>query len=372
MATESGRTVRVLHTESSPSLGGQELRILIEMEALSERGIESILAARPDTPIVQEARRRGLNAHEVSMRSNLHPPSMWQLAGLMRRHGIHIVNAHNSKDSWNALPVARLLGRKTVRARHIASRIRPGRINQLAYGPLADVVMTTGEGIKSILTEAGIPQQKIVSVPTGIDMQRYGGARPGTLRRDLGIPDGAPLVAQIAVLRGDRGPAYFVRAAEIALQRGCPAYFVLVGEGPARRKLEPMLAQNGLGERIKLAGFRRDVAEILAELDIYVLASRSSEGVSQGVLQAHAARVPMVTTRQLGLSEIAIDGQTALTVPQDDVEAMAGAIMELLADPARAAALAERGHTLTATHYTLAGMVDKMERLYRDLAGVPR
>lgn len=361
--------IRVLHTESSPSLGGQELRILIEMEALRERGIESVLAARPDTPILQEAQRRGLTAHPVPMRTNLHLPSMLELRRLIKRYGIDIVNAHNSKDSWNALPMARLLGKKTVRARHIASRIRDGRLNQLVYGPLADVVMTTGEGIKSVLVGQGIDAGKIVSVPTGIDMQRFETAQPGSLRRDLGIPEGVPLVGQIAVLRSDRGPDYFVQAARIAIERGSQAYFVLVGEGPSRKKIEPMLAENGLGERVKLAGFRRDIPEILADLDVYVLASRSAEGVSQGVLQAHSARVPVVATRQLGLSEIAIEGQTALTVVQDDVSAMAEAIDKLLAEPALAARLAENGHAMTAAQYTLAGMVDKMEALYRKLLG---
>jgi glycosyltransferase involved in cell wall biosynthesis len=364
--------MRILHTESSPSLGGQEFRILVEMEGLQARGIESILVARPDTPIVQEAQRRGLTVHGISMRMNLHGPSMWQMGRLIRRHDIDIVNAHNSKDAWNALPVARLLGKKTVRARHIANRIRRGRLNQLVYGPLADVVMTTGEGIKSFMIEDGIPEAKILSVPTGIDMARFAGATPGSLRRDLDIPADAPLVGQVAVLRLDRGPHYFVQAAKIAIARGSNAYFVLVGDGYQRQELEAMVAAERLGERIKIAGFRRDIPEVLADLDLYAIASCSAEGVSQGVLQAHSAKVPVVATRQVGLSEIAIDGETALSVPPENPEAMAEAFLTLLADPARAARLAEGGYALTAARYTLAGMLDKMEALYHRLLAEER
>ena len=69
MSSESSRLC-VLHSESSPSLGGQELRILLEMEELSVRGIESVLVARPNTPILVEAKRRGLNAHGIPMRNS--------------------------------------------------------------------------------------------------------------------------------------------------------------------------------------------------------------------------------------------------------------------------------------------------------------
>lgn len=361
----------VLHSESSPSLGGQEMRILLEMEALAVRGIESVLVARPDTPILIEAKRRGLHAHGVPMRNSFDIPSLWQLRRLFGQYRVDVVNAHNSKDAWNVSLVARALGKPVIRARHIGNRIKPGRLRLMIYGPMCDVIMTTGEGIKDGMVGIGIPAEKIRVIPTGIDVERYAAGRPGSLRADLGIPPGVPLVAQVAVMRSDKGPDIFVRAAQKLVREGCLAYFVLVGEGSMRRRVEGQLAEDDGGGRIKLAGFRRDIPEILADIDVYVLAARSPEGVPQAVLQAHAARVPVVATDVGGVREVAINNETALCAPRNDSEKLAAHIRHLLENPGDGRRLAESGYKLTAEQYSIELMLSRMESLYRQLTRQP-
>lgn len=365
-------TLHILHTESSPSLGGQELRILLEMEALAKRGYESVLAARPGSPILAEAQRRGLTVRGIPMRSSFDPPSIVQLARLMRQHRINVVNAHNSKDAWNAALAARILGIPVIRARHIASRIRTGYLGRLIYGPLCDVVLTTANDISAGLVASGVSAEKIETIPTGIDPAQFAMASPGTLRADLGIPAGATLVGQIAVLRGDKGPEFFVQAAQKLLEEGVDAWFVLVGEGASRRRIESLLTTGGHADRIKLAGFRRDIPAILADLDLFVLAARSPEGVPQAVLQAHAARVPVVATTVGGVREVAIHGKTAWCAAPRDVAGLAMAIRKLLDDPVLAKDLSERGYRLVLESYTLDRMLDRMEELYRRLSAQPR
>lgn len=360
--------LNVLHTESSPSLGGQELRILLEMEALVDRGINSILVARPDTPILAEAKRRNLTAYAVPMRYNMQPSSLWQLACLIRKHRIHVVNAHNSKDAWCIAPVARALGIGVIRARHIANTVRAGWATRLLYGSLSDAIVTTSQSIRTHLIDRGTPAEKIVSIPTGIDVGRFERAQKGTLRSDLGIPSDAPLIGQVAVLRNDKGPETFVKAAQRAIELGSDAWFVLVGSGPAQAKIEQMLIQGGHADRIKLAGFRRDIPEVLMDLDIFVLAAHADEGVPQAILQAHAARRPVIATDRGGINEVAIADKTALVVPSRDADALAQAMLRLQNEPALGSRLAENGHQLVHDHYRLDLMLGKMERLYRDLA----
>ena len=360
--------INVLHTESSPSLGGQELRILLEMEVMTARGIRSVLAARSNTPIVKEARRRNLTVYETSMRFNLDPQSLWQIARIMRRHQIQVLNAHGSKDSWCSFPVARLLGIKIIRSRHIATPIQDHYMGQLVYGPFSDVIMTVGEGIKRGMVAKGIPAAKIISVPTGTNMDIFSSASPGTLRQDLNIPADVPLVGQVAVLRGDRGPSYFVQAARIAIDRGTDAWFVLVGDGPERQNLERMIAEGPHAHRIKLAGFRRDIPEVLADLQLFVMASMIAEGACQAVGQAHAAMVPVVATHQIGLDELAIDQKTARCVQAGDPQALAEAVLFLLAHPEEAKRLSAAGYDLVKNHYTLEHTIHKMEKIYRELS----
>lgn len=359
--------LRVLHTETSPSLGGQELRILLEMEGLAAHNIESVLVARPEAQILAEALRRGLLAYPVPMGSNLSPPSMLAIARLVRRHRIDVVNAHNSKDAWNVAPVARVFGIPVVRSRHIGPRIRSGWWKGLPYGPLCDLVLTTSESIKKGLIESGVAARKIEVVPTGIDINRYQLQRNGKFRQEWNIPPGASLIGQIAVVRNDKGPDIFVRAAQHLLAQGLDAYFVLVGTGRMRPEVEAMLRPEERA-RIILTGFRRDIPEIFSELDLFVLAARHPEGVPQAILQAHAAHVPIVATTVGGVSEVAIGGENALSVPPDDPERLAEGIARLLADAQLAGELSSRGFEMVARQYSLDKMLDKMEQLYRKLA----
>ncbi len=368
MSSESSRLC-VLHSESSPSLGGQELRILLEMEELSVRGIESVLVARPNTPILVEAKRRGLNAHGIPMRNSFDILSMWKLRRLFRQYRVDVINAHNSKDAWNVSLVARVLGKPVIRARHIGNRVKPGHLRLMIYGPMCDAIVTTGEGIKEGLVEAGIPAEKIRVIPTGIDIERYASGQPGSLRTDLDIPFDALVVAQVAVMRSDKGPDVFVSAAQKLIREGCPAYFILVGEGSMRRRVEAQLQEDDGEGRIKLAGYRRDIPEILADVDIYVLAARSPEGVPQAILQAHAARVPVVATNVGGVREVAIHDETALCAPRNDPETLAIHIRHLLENPDTGRRLAEKGHLLTAEQYSMELMLSRMESLYRQLSG---
>jgi glycosyltransferase involved in cell wall biosynthesis len=351
----ASQEIRVLHTESSPAMGGQELRILYEMEAMAEHGFVSWLIARADTPIVAEAERRGLKVEGIPIRSTIDPLAILHFLRFLRRHRIDVVNAHNSKDGWNVSLAARLLGIPIVRSRHIGNPIRAGKFRQLIYGPLCDAVMTTSESIRQAMIDKGVDGNKIVSIPTGVDVQRYASGTPGRFRAALGIPADAPLVGQVAVLRGSKGPHVFLEAAQRLVAGGCPAWFVLVGEGPARQQLEKMLARQP-SERIVLAGYRTDIPE----------------GVPQAVLQAFAAGVPVIAADLGGINEVAIDRETAITLPARQVDAFAKAIAAHLADPQRGRENAERGRQLAETRYSREVMLQRMGELYRRLCPASR
>lgn len=360
--------IRVLHTESSPHLGGQELRILLEMEGLIPFGIESILIARSGTKIVAEARRRGLKVYEVPMYNRMDPISAFMVARVMCREKISVVNSHGSRDAWASLPVARLLGIPTIRSRHVANPIRNHGPGKLIYGALADSVMTTSESIRDGMMAAGVDGGKIVSIPTGVDMNIYGHrseAKP--FRGEFSIPTTARLIGMISVLRGDKGPDVFLKAISKVLDNCSDAWAVLVGDGWMRADLEALLATLPNRERIVMTGFRRDIPQILCELDISVLPAKIPEGVPQIVLQTFASRVPMVASAVGGVSEVAIGEVTAVSVPPGDIPALSAAVLALLNDCALAARLVDKAYGLVRDKYAMNVMLRRMDELYRSL-----
>lgn len=361
--------IRILHTESSKHMGGQELRILLEMERMGDLGFESTLAARTGTPILAEAARRGLRAVAIPLHNRLDPVSMSILWRLMRRERIDIVNAHGSRDAWPAFLVARALGVRTVRSRHVANPIRTHRLGRMIYDSLCDRVVTTSESIRTGLVERGVTADKIVSVPTGVDVARFAAVpRDGRIRREFGIPEQATLVGMISVLRGDKGPDVFLFACDRLLAERPDTWCVLAGDGWMRVQLQALQATLPQRARIVLAGFRRDIPQLLAELDLLVLAARIPEGVPQVILQAHAARVPVVATRVGGIAEVAIDGETAFTAQPDDPGSLQEAMRAALDDRQKAMRRAERGHALVVAGYSVETMLASMAAIYGELA----
>jgi glycosyltransferase involved in cell wall biosynthesis len=357
--------MRILHTESSRHLGGQELRILMEMEGLAPYGIESVLATLPEAAIRREALRLGLRVHAVTMRGSVDPAAVVRFAWIMRREGIQLVCAHGSKDGWSAGLAARLLGLRVVRCRHVANPIRSHWLGRLVYGPLCDRIVTTAESIKRGMVERGVSAEKIVSIPTGVDASRFHtGVQKGRFRGELGLEPGRPLIGMISVLRGDKGPDVFIRAAEGVLARRPDAFMVLVGDGWMRPRLEEMARSSPCGRSLRLTGYRRDIPDIMADLDVLVLSARISEGVPQTILQAHAMLTPVVASRVGGIDEVAIHEETALCTPPGDVEALAEAVLRVLDKPEDALRRARAGRDMVLRHYTWPMTLQRMRDLY--------
>ncbi len=357
--------MRMLHTESSSHLGGQELRVLMEMEGLAPWGIESVLAARPGTGIVREAFHRGLRVHEVAMRGSVDPAAVTRFLWILKRERIDLVCAHGSKDGWSAGLAARVLGKKVVRCRHVANPIRGHFFGRLVYGPLCDRIVTTAEFIKQGMVERGVRAEKIVSIPTGVDLNRFHpGVERGFFRRELGLEIGRPLVGMITVLRGDKGPDVFLEAADEILARRPDGFLVLVGDGWMRQRLEEMVRRSPRGGSILLTGFRRDIPRILADLDVLVLSARIPEGVPQTVLQAHAMLTPVVASDVGGINEVAIHGETALCTAAGDSRAVADAVLQVLDEPGEAMSRARAGREMVLRHYTWPTTLESMRDLY--------
>jgi glycosyltransferase involved in cell wall biosynthesis len=182
-------------------------------------------------------------------------------------------------------------------------------------------------------------------------------------RQALNIPEGAPLVAQIGRLEIEKGPAFFIEAAALVLQRHPHARFVLIGEGPLEAALTEQIITLGVADRVWLAGWRSDVAGILAATDVFTLASLW-EGLPFTVLEAMSSGCPVVATSVNGCREIITDGINGLLAPLRDPGALAAAISRLLDDPVFAAQLASAGRRTVEEQFSPGAALAAVEAVY--------
>jgi glycosyltransferase involved in cell wall biosynthesis len=185
-------------------------------------------------------------------------------------------------------------------------------------------------------------RRKTAVLYTGIDLREFDPARydapaRARLREELGVPGDGPLIGMIGNLNCMKGHEYFLRAARRIRDRVRTARFIVVGRrldtNPGYwERLQQITAECGLQEAVTFAGFREDVAGVLAALDVFVLSS-VLESCPTVVLEAMAMRVPVVATDVGAVSEMVLHGRTGSVVPPGDADAIADAVLACLAKP---------------------------------------
>ena len=356
--------MHILHTEASCGWGGQEIRILSESAGMIARGHRVSLACPPHAPIAREAPAHGLGLIPLPIEKK-RLPGLLAMRRLIAGGGFDVVNTHSSTDSWlAALACASLRDAPAlVRTRHISAPIARSLGNRWLYARASAFVVTTGERLREeVIERTGSDPARVVSIPTGIDHERFAPGDRLAARRSLGLPEERFVVGIVATLRSWKGHRFLVDA--VASITDPRVLLVIVGDGPQQEALARQVADGGLADRVRLAGQRSDVPAWMQAFDLFALPSYANEGVPQALIQAMLCGLPCVTTTAGAIGEIAIDGRTAVLVPQQDSASLAAAITGLMADPGRRASLgaAARAHCLQG--FTRESMLDRMEAVF--------
>ena len=359
--------MNILHTESSCGWGGQEMRILGEMAGMRARGHTVHLLCPPPAMIYSAAQARGIPVTALPIEKK-RLRGVAALRGWLRGHACDVVNTHSSTDSWlTALACATLANAPPiVRTRHISAPVPANAATRWLYTRATARVVTTGEALRLQLTrDKGFAEDRIVSVPTGIDLNHFVPVADAAARRavrvQLGLPTDTYIIGIVATLRSWKGHRFLIEA--MAGIRD--AHLLIVGDGPQRAALEALIADLLPGGRATMAGQQADVVPWLHALDAFALPSYANEGVPQAILQAFACALPVVTTAAGAIGEVALHEDTALIVPMRDSHSLAGALERLRTDPALAQALGARALKQAHERHGEGAMLDAMEAVFR-------
>lgn len=360
--------LRILHTESSLGWGGQELRVLDESSGMVSRGHEVTIAAASGSRILEAARNRGLPVCELPLARKSIEGVLAMRRTLLER-GPTVVNCHSSTDSWTCALASALMVSPPplVRTRHISAPIPGNLASRWLYRRATARVVTTGESLRmQVIRETGLDGERVDSVPTGIDLDRFSPGDKTLARRELGLPAEGFLVGIVATLRSWKGHRYLVDA--IATIEDADLRLIVVGGGPGLDNLKEQVRSLSIGDRVVLAGEQSDVVPWMRAMDVFVLPSYANEGVPQAIMQAMSCGIPVITTAAGAIPEIVQDDVTGLVVPIRDAGAIANAINRLRQDPQRQSRLSEAGLRSARARFSSAVMLDRMEAIFTKAA----
>lgn len=367
--------LNILHVISTSGLFGAE-RVLLELAAQSRNlGMNVTVAAlrnssNPNTELAEAARAAGLPTLVVPCGGRFDAVVTDMLTAEIRKRGVQIIHSHNYKSNYYARHAASRTGAAWV----VTNHGRRAGFKLLVYAMLdallvrkAGRVVAVSPRISDQLAALGIKRDILSVIDNGVDFNRFTSlpAKDGAGRL-LGIADDAYVVGTVGALTEEKGHRYLLQAVH-SLRKSIPGILcLLVGDGPERASLESTVRELGIEDAVVFAGKRDDVPSILPRFDLFVLPSLS-EGLPMALLEAHAARVPVIATGVGAIPMVIQDGVTGLVVPPGDVQYLAEALMRSHGETDKARDRALKGYERVKEHYSAETMALEYLELYKGL-----
>lgn len=304
--------MKVLHTEWSDGWGGQEIRIISEMEILREMGVELTLATRENAKIKKEAQKKGFKVYTLPFNGKFDFKTFFSLKNIIKKENIDIVNTHSGKDTWVGGLAAKTSKIKFIRTRHLSNPINPSRINFI--NELADFIITTGSGVREAMIKNNrIKPNKIISIPTGVDENIFNPKKYNkTEIRKKFFMNEKIAVGFLGVLRNVKRPDIFVKIAKYFPE----VDFFIAGDGPKKENLKKLVNDLKL-QNVKFLGHIEKPAEFLAAIDILLLTSEN-EGVPQSVIQGLMMNKEIIASNVGSVKDLYYKNNFLLVKPKEE------------------------------------------------------
>jgi len=238
---------------------------------------------------------------------------------------------------------------------------------RLKFRPYERVIAISAAIRAELVDGFGLDPAAVALVPSAIDTALYHpSAMRGRLARRLDLPSDAVVLGAVAQLIPRKGHATLLRAFARLARAQPRLHLICFGRGPLATRIERQIAALDLGGRVRLAGYRDDLPELIPELAALVHPAER-EGLGVAVLEAQAAGVPVIAARAGGIPEIVEDGVTGLLVPARDDVALAAAIERVLTDRALREGLSERARRSVERTHSVEQMAQANLAIYREI-----
>jgi len=370
---------RILYLHHVGNLSGAEGSLRLLLRHLDRARVEPLFAGPARGPFVAALAADGVTTLPLTFgplrRVGGVLRAVARLVRLMRAHRVDLLHANGPQTNVPAGLAGRLTGVPVIwHARNLIA----GDMWDVdrALAPLATRIVCNADAIRRRFAGSR-GWERSVTIINAVDTREFHPGVPrAPFRRELGVPDAAPLIGIVGRLGLGKGHEHFVEAALRLLGGGLDAHFAVVGDPlfdeDAWRAdaLRRAVKDAGREDRVRFVGYRRDIPAVMRGLDVLVLAS-DAEPCGRVLFEAMAAGTPIVATNSGGTPEIVRDGIEGILVPPRDPAALARAIGALAADPGLRARLGAAGVARVAAEFTIERYVARTLAVY-DEALAPR
>jgi glycosyltransferase involved in cell wall biosynthesis len=384
--------VKVLHviTRFEAGAGGNTLLSAVGMD---RRRYEVWVAGGTGGPLWEQAERAGISTvqipgfvREVAPVADL--KVLLRLMGLIRRERFGIVHLHSAKatflgrlaaflsrtpvivvtlhgrDPWWPAPDGSATQLRQVMSRGLRTFLFLERVlRPVTHGFVAVAPSVARDGV---LARIAAPGRTDVA-PSAVDLDQIPEDADQSVRMELGIPAGVPVVGTVGRIDAQKAPLDFVEMAALVKQHRPDARFVMVGDGELAAETRALADR--LGVDIHFTGFRLDAARIASGFDVFVVTSLY-EGVGRSVTEAMASGRPVVATAVDGVVDLVTPGSTGLLAPPREPRALAVRVGWMLDHPDAAARMGAQARERVRSLFAPERMCAVLDEVYGRLLGL--
>lgn len=367
--TIESRALRVLHISTPASWRGGEQQMAYLAGELKEKDVKQWIACRTGSAVEAFAHKNGIATVAQPIKSGVDPAYARMLAKFCQREQPDVIHTHDAHAHTFAV-MATVFWRiniPLVVSRRVDFPVKKSWLSRYKYNhKQVKRILCVSNTIRKITAKGVQRPERCVTVFSGVDPGRFTYKKgEGKLRTEFGLTADLPIVGNVSALAPHKDYFTFFDAVRELVDLGVKAHFLAIGDGTMKTALEGYVRELGLEQHVTFTGFRKDIPEILPELDVFLITSET-EGLGTSVLDAFACKVPVVATDAGGIHEMVIDEQTGLLRPIKDHKALAKAVKRLLDDPALAKTLTQNA-TQKLQGFTKMATAEKTLEVYRAL-----
>ncbi len=252
-------------------------------------------------------------------------------------HQIELIHLHDSHAHTYGCIAASLfkLSVPIVLSRRVDFPVSRNPLSKWKYNhPSIHKIICVSQFIKKVMAPDILDSSKLTVIHSGIDVDRFPKEAKGLLRKQYKVAQKTTIIANVAAIAPHKDYFTFVETAALVLEKNKDVHFFIIGgDGGEEEDIRELIAEKGLKKKITLTGFRDDVAELLPEIDIFLLTSKT-EGLGTSLLDAQVCAIPIVATRAGGIPEVVKHEKTGLLAPAQSPKKLARQVERLLTDTA--------------------------------------
>ena len=365
--------MKIIHVSTATSWRGGEQQIAYLLTGLREAGVQQMVICPAGSPLMQYCRENNFAYISYVKKSSLGLFTARKVARLCKQDNNIIVHAHDSHAHTMVWLSGVLFSNKApiIVHRRVDFPVKDSwfSLKKYNYGGIKRFICVSN-AIREVLIKALKIPEKAIVIHSGINLQRFEKVQnQHLLRKEFGLTKDHFLVGNVAALADHKDYPTFLQTAALVCQEDDRFRFIIIGEGELRPEIEQFIADHDLSNRVFMTGFRRNVPQLLPDLDILFMPSKL-EGLGTSVLDAFASGIPVVSTFAGGIPELVTHEVSGLLAQPGDYRQLADHIRRLADDDVLRAKLVQNASTRV-MEMDYCSMTTKTLSVYKELLAKP-